>query len=86
MRNVFIALATSAVVFTAGMQAAAAKDYPYCIQGEDYAGGAGDCSFSTNAQCLATASGRLAYCAANRSYTESAAQPIDRSHPRHRSN
>jgi Protein of unknown function (DUF3551) len=84
MRNVFIALATSAVVFTAGMQAAAAKDYPYCIQGEDYAG-AGDCSFSTNAQCLATASGRLAYCAANRSYTESA-QPIDRSHMRHRSN
>ena len=52
MRNLFIALATSAVVFTAGMTAAAARDYPYCIQGDDYAGGAGDCSFSTNAQCL----------------------------------
>ena len=83
MRNLFIALATSAVVFTAGMTAAAARDYPYCIQGDDYAGGAGDCSFSTNAQCLTTASGRLAYCAANPAFTASVL-PVDRSRLRHR--
>ena len=89
MRNVFLhvslALATSAVVFTAGMTAAAARDYPYCIQGDEYAGSSGDCSFSTNAQCLATASGRMAYCVPNRNLTASA-QPVDRSHLRHRSN
>jgi hypothetical protein len=51
MRKVLLALATSAVVFTGGMSAAAARDYPYCIQGEDYAGGAGECGFTTIAQC-----------------------------------
>jgi hypothetical protein len=48
--------------------AAQARDYPYCIKGEFYAGGIGDCSFDTYQQCLATASGRIAYCDVNPFY------------------
>lgn len=44
---------------------ASARDLAYCIKGCDFGGGAGDCSFSSLAQCQATASGRDAYCAAN---------------------
>jgi hypothetical protein len=44
---------------------AAAQNSPYCIRGCDFGGGLGDCSFSSYQQCLATASGRDASCAAN---------------------
>jgi hypothetical protein len=30
----------------------AARDYRYCIQGDAFAGGAGDCSFASYQQCL----------------------------------
>ncbi|MFH1344614.1 MAG: DUF3551 domain-containing protein [Pseudomonadota bacterium] len=43
----------------------AAPDNRYCIQGDDFAGGAGDCSFASYQQCQATASGRKAHCGAN---------------------
>jgi hypothetical protein len=43
----------------------AARDYRYCIQGDYFAGSAGDCSFASYQQCQATASGRMAYCEAN---------------------
>ena len=42
-----------------------ARDYRYCIQGEYYGGGTGDCSFTSYQQCQASASGRTAYCGAN---------------------
>jgi hypothetical protein len=89
MRIVFIALVTSAVVFFIGLNAASAKDYLYCIQGDDFAGGTGECIFSTRAQCQATASGRTASCAENRSFNgnlNANAQLIDKSRPRRRSN
>jgi hypothetical protein len=44
---------------------AASGNFPFCIQGCDFGGGLGDCSFSSYAQCQATASGRDASCAAN---------------------
>jgi hypothetical protein len=43
---------------------AAARDYPWCVQGRDI-GYPGDCSYTTYAQCMASASGRLAYCGVN---------------------
>ncbi len=43
----------------------AARDYRYCIQGDDFAGSPGDCSFASYQQCQATASGRKAYCGVN---------------------
>ena len=82
MRNVFIALATSAAIFAIGQSPAGAQNYPYCIQGDEF-GGAGECSFTTYAQCQASASGRTAYCEPNR-YLVARAQVIDKPHPRHR--
>lgn len=46
-----------------GSVAAAAQDYPFCMEGGDF--GAGDCRYATYQQCLASASGRDAWCAAN---------------------
>jgi Protein of unknown function (DUF3551) len=83
MRIVLLAFVTSAVVFLAGISAASAKDYPYCIQGDDFAGGVGECIFSTNAQCHAAASGRTASCTENLNFSANA-QLIDKSRPRRR--
>ena len=65
MRTLFLALAMSATVFATGVTEVAAGDNRYCIQGDDFPGGAGDCSFASYQQCQATASGRTAYCGAN---------------------
>jgi uncharacterized protein DUF3551 len=58
---------------------AAAGGFPYCIKGCDFGAGAGDCSFSSLAQCQATASGRDAYCAANPYFNVKAEMQTDRS-------
>ena len=84
MRTVIIALATSAAIFATGSTPSAAQTYLYCLQGE-YAGGAGDCSFSTYAQCQASASGRTASCGLNRQVNANA-QLVVKARPRHRSN
>ena len=68
MRRILLALLA---ISTAGaLDSAAAAGYPYCLRGCDF--GAGDCSFYTYQQCLATASGRDAWCAANPSFHQSA--------------
>jgi hypothetical protein len=54
--------------FVLAPSAAQARDYPYCIKGDYYQNGIGDCSFDTYQQCLATASGRRAYCDVNPFY------------------
>jgi hypothetical protein len=41
-----------------------ARDFPYCLQGDNY-GYPGDCSFSSYQQCLATAAGLLDSCGVN---------------------
>ena len=63
MQRAWLALLAAGAVFST--VPAAARDLPYCIRGCDFGAGAGDCSFSSLAQCQATASGRDAYCAAN---------------------
>ena len=85
MRIVFLAFVTSAVVFLTGINAASAKDYPYCIHGDDFAGGAGECIYTTHAQCQAAASGRTALCTGNRDFGANA-QLIDKSRARRRAN
>ena len=89
MRAAFLAFVTSAVVSMAGPSLASANDYLYCIQGDDFAGGAGECIFATRAQCQAAASGRTAYCTENHNFSATAqlsanVQLIDRSRSRHR--
>jgi hypothetical protein len=58
------AVLAAAAAMTAGAVPAAAFDYPYCIQGRD-TGIPGDCSYRSYAECMATASGRAAYCNIN---------------------
>jgi uncharacterized membrane protein len=43
---------------------AAARDYPWCVQGRMY-GIPGDCSYPTYEACMARASGTDAYCGEN---------------------
>jgi hypothetical protein len=85
MRTVFLAFVTSAIVLFSGINATSAKDYLYCIQGDDFAGGAGECIFATSAQCQAAASGRTASCVVNRNFSANA-QLLDKSRARRRSN
>ncbi len=47
---------------------AAAEDGAFCINGFNYDGGLGDCSYSSYAQCQATASGTANSCLANPYY------------------
>jgi Protein of unknown function (DUF3551) len=65
MRTAWLALLAAGTVSAAVAVPAAAREFPYCIKGCDFGAGAGDCSFSSLAQCQATASGRDASCAAN---------------------
>lgn len=58
---------------------AIAGESPYCIKGCDFGGGRGDCSFASYQQCLATASGRDAWCAENADFNAKAASPGERS-------
>jgi hypothetical protein len=75
-------LALVAVGFMVTMDAAsgAPGNSPFCIQGCDFGGGLGDCSFASYAQCQATASGRDASCIANPYFNASAAPQLARNH------
>jgi hypothetical protein len=59
-----MAVTAAGAATLAGSGPAAARDYPYCVRGGGY-GYPGDCSYSSYAQCEASASGRLAYCDVN---------------------
>jgi hypothetical protein len=59
-----LALVSAASAIMAGSSPAAAFDYPYCLQGKQ-TGIPGDCNYASYAQCMASASGRDAYCAIN---------------------
>jgi len=67
MRNFGLAAVAVGVVAAIGSppDTAQARDYPFCIKGASYATPVGDCAFDTYQQCLATASGRKAYCDVN---------------------
>jgi Protein of unknown function (DUF3551) len=67
MRKLILAMVAAAAAGAATVATsapAAAYDYPYCLQGRD-TGVPGDCSYSSYAQCMASASGRIAYCNVN---------------------
>jgi len=70
MRNLFLAAVALGAVASIDMTPSPvlARDYPFCIKGDFYESPIGDCSFDTYQQCLATASGRRAYCDANPYY------------------
>jgi hypothetical protein len=66
-----------AACFMSAATPASARQLPYCIKGCDFGGSNGDCSFSTLAQCQATASGRDASCAENPYFNVKADMPTD---------
>jgi Protein of unknown function (DUF3551) len=70
MRVLLSAAFAAGAAISVGMisTSAQARDYPFCIKAEWYLGGPGDCAFDTYEQCLASASGRRAYCDVNPSY------------------
>ena len=78
MRRAWLALLAAGAVSAAVAMPASAGGLPYCIKGCDFGAGAGDCSFSTLAQCQATASGRDAYCAPNPYFNAKAEMQTDR--------
>jgi Protein of unknown function (DUF3551) len=70
MRNAMLAilalLAGGTAVIAGSVPAAAEIDYPWCVKGSGSVGASGDCSYSTLAQCQASASGRWnLYCGEN---------------------
>ena len=79
MRRPWQALVAASAMSAAVAMPAAAREFPYCIKGCDFGAGAGDCSFSSLAQCQATASGRDASCAANPYFKAKADLQTDRS-------
>jgi hypothetical protein len=64
VRLATLALMAAASAVIAGASPAAAFDYPYCLQGKQ-TGIPGECAYSSYAQCMASATGRDAYCAIN---------------------
>jgi hypothetical protein len=59
-----MALTAAGAATLATSAPAAAHDYPWCVTGKDV-GYPGDCSYTTYNQCMASASGRYAYCNIN---------------------
>ncbi len=67
MRNArigLLVLAAAALASFADVSPAAARDYPWCIQGGGW-GVPGDCSYPSYAACAASAAGRHVWCNIN---------------------
>ena len=62
MRQIIGVAAFMAIALSAAP--AAARDYPYCLQGREW-GYPGNCEFMSYPQCQATASGTNSYCGLN---------------------
>jgi uncharacterized protein DUF3551 len=69
--------ALMAIGLIAAIDAAPARELPFCLKGCDFSG-RGDCSFSSYQQCQMTASGRDAYCDANPYFNANAELGPDR--------
>lgn len=74
MRNAFLALAALAGVFALGTGEASAREYRFCLV-ESNEPGPGTCYYNTYAQCMASASGRRAYCQLNPVFAFAGDQP-----------
>lgn len=74
MRNALLAALALTGVAMLGMGSAEAAPYRYCLT-EGFAAGPGTCYYNTYAQCMASASGRRAYCQLNPVYAFAEQQP-----------
>ncbi|MBS4002283.1 MULTISPECIES: DUF3551 domain-containing protein [unclassified Afipia] len=64
MRKALLAAMALAGMAVFGTGSAEARDYRYCLV-EGFAAGPGTCYYDNYAQCMASASGRRAYCQVN---------------------
>ncbi len=71
MRLTLVALSTlvTASAFVSPIHPAHARDYPWCAQYNERAGGGRNCGFVSFEQCQATARGAGAWCERNPRYT-----------------
>ncbi len=74
-----LVLAVLALGALAGFSAGSAEaaGYPFCIKGQEYANGTGDCRFTSYAACQAAASGTYSYCASNPFYASNTSADAD---------
>ena len=78
-----LALLAPGTAAIAGSASPVSYDYPWCLKGGDL-GYSGDCSYETQAQCLASASGRwILHCDVNRRLLFEQQQGVQQ-HWRHR--
>lgn len=75
MRGSLLALIAIGMIAAVRPASVEAREFPFCIRGCDFGSSLGDCSFSSYEQCQATASGRVAYCAANPYFSTKAELP-----------
>ncbi len=64
MRKVILAFAAFVGVLAVNAGTAHAREYAYCLK-EGWEPGPGTCYYTSYAQCMASASGRNAYCDVN---------------------
>jgi hypothetical protein len=74
MRNLALALLAGLAIVGSAPAHAVGSRYPFCMQGND-APGLSDCSYTSYAQCQATASGRFLYCVQNPYYNSGDQRP-----------
>ncbi len=77
--SVLMAIGMMAAIDAAPAMASPTGNSPYCLKGCNFGGngGVGDCSYSSYAQCQATASGQSATCSSNPYYSNAEIpQPI----------
>ena len=74
MCNALLAIAAMAGVLALGSDPASARPYRFCLV-EGFQAGPGTCYYDTYAQCMASASGRRAYCQLNPVFAFAEQQP-----------
>ena len=74
MRNLALALLAGLAIVGSTPAHAVGIRYPFCMQGNDVPG-LSDCSYTSYAQCQATASGRFLYCVQNPYYNPGDQRP-----------
>ncbi len=83
--SILVTIGSMAAINTVPASASPAGNAPFCLKGCEVGGeGIGDCSFTSYAQCQATASGRTASCAINPYYNSAEAQPARARYSRRR--
>ncbi len=78
MRSLFLAVLALGALEGVSAAPADAAGYPFCIKGQEYPSGTGDCIYPSYAACQAAASGTFSYCMRNPFYANAYVEPPQR--------